>query len=160
VPEPAERRDHLVRREQDVVPVAELPHAAPVALGRGEAATRVLHRLHVHETHRLGPHREDRLLELVEEEARELLLRLLVRAVEAVGVRDVAHLGDKRLERRSERRDPVDRERSERRPVVGDVARDRLVPARTRPGCRRDDRVVVDHGLLGTGAGTRRHEPS
>ena len=80
VPDPAEAGDHLVRREQDVVAVAELPHAAPVALGRGEAAAGVLHRLHVDEAHRLRPHLEDRLLELVEEEPRELLLGLLRRA--------------------------------------------------------------------------------
>jgi hypothetical protein len=62
----------------------------------------------------------------------------------------VTHLGDERLERRADRRDPVDRKRAERRSVVRDVARDRLVPAGARPCCGGDDRVVVDLGLLGT----------
>ena len=132
MPEAAEGGDHLVGREQDVVAVADLAHAAPVALGGRERAARVLHRLHVHEAHGLRPHREDRLLELVEEEARELLLGLLGRAVVAVRVGDVPHLGDERLERRPDRGDAVDRERAERRPVVGDVAGDRLVAMRRR----------------------------
>ena len=90
--ETAEGGDHLVRREEDAVAVADLSHPAPVALGRREAAAGILHGLHVHEAHRLGPHREDRLLELVEQELGELGLGLLGRPVVAVRVRDVAHL--------------------------------------------------------------------
>ena len=66
-------------------------------------------------------------------------LRLLRRAVVAVRVLDVPHLGDERLERLLQRRDAVDRERAHRRPVVGDLARDRLVAARG----RRADALVV-----------------
>jgi hypothetical protein len=113
----------------------------------------------VDEADGLGPHREDRLLELGEEELRELGLGLLRRAVVAVRVRDVAHLGEQRLERRANRRDAVDRQSAHGRPVVGDVARDRLVAARRHEG-RRDDRVVVDLGLLRAGAGARRDEPT
>ena len=129
VAEPAEGCDDLVGREQDVVAVADLAHAAPVALGWREAAAGVLHRLHVDEADGLRPHRDDRLLELGEQELRELGLGLLRRAVVAIRVRDVAHLGEQRLEWRADRRNAVDRERTHRRAVVGDVARDRLVAA-------------------------------
>ena len=157
VADPAERGDDLVGREQDVVAVADLAHAFPVALGRREAAAGVLHRLHVHEADRLGAHGQDRLLELRQEELRELRLRLLRRSVVAVRVRDVANLGDERLERRAQRRDAVDRQRAHGRAVVRDVARDRLVPARRRRSTR-DDRIVVDLGLLCTGASAGRDE--
>ena len=104
---------------------------------------------------RLRAHRENRLLELVQQELRELGLGLLRRAVIAIRVRDVTHLGDERFERSPKRGDPVDRERAHRRPVVGDVARDRLVSAwRRRDRC--DDRVVVDLRLLRSGASSRR----
>ena len=76
---------------------------------------------------RLGPHLLDRLLELVEEEGRELLLGLLGRAVVAVRVAHVPHLGHQRLERRAQGLDAVEGESAERRAVVGDVAGDRLV---------------------------------
>ena len=140
VAEAAEGGDDLVRGEQDVVAVADLAHALPVARRRREAAARVLHRLHVDETDRVRAHGEDRLLELVEEEARELGFGLLRRAVVAVRVGDVPNLGEKRLERRAERRDAVDRERAQRRPVVRDVASDRLVAPRHRLARRRRSR--------------------
>ena len=132
VADAAERGDHLVGGEQDVVAVAELADAAPVARRRREGAARVLHRLHVDEADRLRPHREDRLLEVLEQHRRELRLGLLGRPVVAVRVLHVPHLGHERLERLLQRRDAVDRERSHRRPVVGDLARDRLVLARHR----------------------------
>ena len=69
VADAAEAGDHLVGGEQDVVAVAELAHAAPVAGGGDEGAARVLDGLHVDEADRLGPHREDRALEVVEQEA-------------------------------------------------------------------------------------------
>ena len=138
--EPAEARDHLVGREQDVVLIADRAHALPVANRRRETAAGVLHGLHVHEADGLGAHREDRLLEVVEQELRELLLGLGARAVVAICVVDVAHLGHERLERFAERGDAVDREGAHRRAVVGDVACDRLVPVR--PAARRNKRVV------------------
>src|SRR5262249_42007978 len=55
-----------------------------------------------------GPHLQDRPLELVEQERRELLLRLLERAVVAVRVADVPHLGNERLERLAPRFDARD----------------------------------------------------
>ena len=127
VADPAEAGDHLVGREQDVVAVAELAHPLPVARRGDEGAARVLDRLHVDETDRLRIHLQDRPLELVEQEGRELLLRLLRRPVVAVGVAHVPHLGDERLERRAERLDAVDRQGPKGRAVVGDVAGDRLV---------------------------------
>ena len=63
------------------------------------------------------------------------------RAVVAVRVVDVANLGHERLERRPQRRDPVDRERAHRRAVVGDVPGDRLVAVRAAAGAR-GDRIV------------------
>ena len=86
-------------------------------------------------------------------------LGLLRRTVVAVRVGDVAHLGDERLERRAQRRDAVDGQRAHRRPVVRDVSRDRLVPARRRDG-RSHDRVVIDLRLLRAGACARRDEPA
>ena len=128
-PDPAEAGDDLVGAEQDPVAVADLANAGPVAVGRREGPAGVLHRLHDHHRDCLGPGLEDRLLEVVEQERCELLLRLLVRAVVAVRVADVERVGHERLERRLEGRDPVDRERSHRRPVVGDPPRDRLPAA-------------------------------
>ena len=118
------------------------PHALPVAGGRDERAARVLHRLHVHHADRLRPHRDDRLLQVVEQEPRELLLGLLRRPVVAVRVVHVPHLGDERLERTAERRDAVDRQRAERRAVIREVPCDRLVAA-GRPAHLGDDRVVT-----------------
>ena len=59
--------------------------------------------------------------------------------VAAVRVHHVPHFGDERLEARAQRRDAVDRERAHGRPVVGDLARDRLVLAWE----RRPDVLVV-----------------
>ena len=70
VADAAEGGDHLVGREEDVVAVAERPHAGPVARRRDERAAGVLHGLHVDEADRLGIHLEDRPLELVEEDRR------------------------------------------------------------------------------------------
>ena len=68
--EAAEAGDDLVRAEEDAVVVAELPDALPVP-GRGsKGAARVLNRLHHHHRDRVGPRLLDRLLEVVEQEAR------------------------------------------------------------------------------------------
>jgi hypothetical protein len=61
----------------------------------------------VDEADRLGPQGEDRLLQVVEEETRELLLGLALGAVVAVRVVDMPHLGHQRLERRADGGDPV-----------------------------------------------------
>ena len=79
------------------------------------------------ETHGVGIHLEDRPLELLEQEGRELLFRLFRRAVVAVRVAHVPHLGDERLERGAQCLDAVDGQGPEGRAVVRDVARDRLV---------------------------------
>ena len=99
VAEPAEAGDHLVGGEEDVVLVADRANALPVAGGRREAAAGVLYGLHVDEADGLRAEREDRLLEVVEQEPRELRLRLLGRPVVAVRVVDVPYLGHERLER-------------------------------------------------------------
>ena len=52
-----------------------------------------------------------------------------VRPVVAARVAHVGHAGDERLERVAQGRDPVDRERAHGRPVVGDLAGDRLPAA-------------------------------
>ena len=141
-----EASDHLVGGEQDVVLRAQLAHAPPVARGRHERPAGVLYGLHVHEAYRLGAHGEDRPLELVEQEGRELLFRLLGRTVIAVRVRDVPYLWHERLERHADGGDAVDRQRTERRPVVRDVAGDCLVATRSGP-MRGHELVVARLGL-------------
>jgi hypothetical protein len=128
VAEAAEARDDLVGAEEDVVPVAELAHPAPVAGRRRERTPGVLHRLHDHHRNRARPGRVDRVLELLEEQGGELLLGLLLGPVVAVRVPNVVDPRHERLERVPESRDPVDRQGSHRRAVVGDVARDCLPP--------------------------------
>src|SRR5919106_5234419 len=131
--EASEAGDDLVGAEQDPVAVAELAHALEVARRRREGAARVLHRLEDHHRHGLRPGLLDRPFEVLEQEGGELLLALLPRAVVAVRVADVDDVRDERLEGGAQRRDPVDRERAHRRPVVGDAAGDRL-PAPLAPG--------------------------
>jgi hypothetical protein len=99
---------------------------AQVAGGLHERAARVLHRLHDQHGDRLGARVDDRLLELVEQEARELLLALPIGAPVAVRIRHVQHVRHERLEGRAQPSAAVDRERAHRRPVVGDAPRDRL----------------------------------
>ena len=118
--------DHLVGAQQDAVAVTDLADALPVSGRRGVRAARVLHRLHDHHRHCLGTRAENRLLEIRQQEAGELLLGLLRRTVVAVRVPDVDRVRDERLERSLQSGDAVDRERSHRRSVVGDPARDRL----------------------------------
>ena len=101
----------------------------PVARGRREGAAGVLHRLHDHHRDRLGAEGLDPDLEVLEQQRRELLLGLLLRPVVAVRVADVGDVGDERLERGAQCRDPVDGERAHRRAVVRDRPRDRLPPA-------------------------------
>ena len=124
--EAAEAVDDLVGDQQDAVVVADLADALEVALRRGEDAAGVLDRLHDHHRDRGRVERLQRVQEVVEQEVRELLLRLPLRAVVAVGVAAVADLGDERLERRAQRPDAVDRQRAHGGAVVGDVAADGL----------------------------------
>ena len=126
--------------------VAEFPDAAPVPLRRSEGTRGVLHRLEDHHRDRLGPRGLDRLLELVEQERRELRLAFAGRPVIAVGVPDVVHLGDERFERLTDRRDAVDRECTHRRAVIRDVARNGLPPT-SRALLKSLHRIEVDDGL-------------
>ena len=98
------------------------------------------------EAHGLGTHGEERLLELLEQTLGELLLALLEGPVVAVRVPHVPHLGQERLERSPQRGNAVDGEGAQRRPVVGEVARNRLVAAGS--ARRGDDRVVVGLRLV------------
>ena len=121
-----EAADDLVGAEQDPVAVAQLAHALEVPLRRRERATRVLYRLHEHHRDRARIRLLDRTLELLEQQRGELLLGLLRGPPVAIRVADVDHVGHEWLERRPELRDAVERQRPERRAVVGDPARDRL----------------------------------
>jgi hypothetical protein len=96
----------------------------------------------------------DRRLEVLEQEAGEVLLALVRRAVVAVRVGDVEHVRDERLERRAEIGAAVDRERAHRGAVVGDAPRDRL------PASLAARRVVLPGELPGRLDGLRaaRHE--
>ena len=129
VAESPERADHLVGAKQDPVAVADLADALPVPLGSREGAACVLDGLHDHHRHRVGSGLEDRFLEILHQERRELGLRLLRRTVVAVGVPDMESLRNERLEGCLQRGDPVDRERAHGRPVVGDATPDRLPAA-------------------------------
>src|SRR4051794_7059527 len=75
--EAAEAADHLVGAEQDAVAAADLAHALEVAGRWYERAARVLHRLHDHHCHRVRAGLLDVLLEVLEQERRELLLGLV-----------------------------------------------------------------------------------
>ena len=123
VAEAPPRADDLVGDQQDVVLVADLAHALPVALGRGEAPAGVLHRLHDHGGHRV----------------RALELDLVRHGLGQVGLADhparqaervrIGHVNAARhqgLERLAQGRDPGRRQGAQRRPVVGDLAGDDL----------------------------------
>ena len=125
----AEAGDHLVGDEQDAVAVADRADALEVAGGRRERAAGVLDGLHDHHRDRLRAGLDDRRVEIVEQERGELLLGLGRRAVVAVRVADVDHVGDERLEGRAQRGDAVDRERAHRGAVVGEAAGDGLPAA-------------------------------
>ena len=125
----AEAGDHLVGDEQDAVAVADRADALEVAGGRRERAAGVLDGLHDHQRDRLRAGLDDRRLEVVEQERGELLLGLGGRAVVAVRVADVDHVGDERLEGGAQRGDAVDRERAQRGAVVGEAAGDGLPAA-------------------------------
>jgi hypothetical protein len=154
VPDPAEARDHLVEAEQDAVPVAQLAHTPEIAGRRHERAARVLDRLDDHHRDRARPGLRDRGLEVVEQEAGELLLALVRRPVVAVRVGDVEHVRDQRLERGAEVGAAVDRQRAHRRAVVGHAPRDRL------PAPLAARRVVLAGELPGRlhGLGAARYE--
>ena len=143
--EAAEAGNDLVGAEQDVVAVAQLTDAAPVPLRRRECTAGVLHRLEDHHRNRLRACGLDRLLQLVEQEGGELRLTLFGWAVIAVRVANMVHSGHERLERLTDRRDPVDRKRTHRRPVIRDVVRDRLPPA-ARALLKSLHRIEVDDG--------------
>ena len=113
--------------EEDVVAVADRPHAAPVALRRDERPARVLHRLHVTMQTLSGPIETIVCSRSSSRNARELLLALAGGPVVAVRVADVdATSGTSGSNGFAERGDAVDRERAHRRPVVGEPAGDRL----------------------------------
>ena len=97
--EATERADHLVGDEQHAVAVADLAHPREVALGRREAAARVLHRLEEHRGHGLGALELDRVLDLVGDREHERLLVVRERMADAVGVGDVDAAGREWLER-------------------------------------------------------------
>jgi hypothetical protein len=128
--EAAEPGDDLVCTEQDLVAVADLTHPTPITLGRREGSTGVLDRLHDHHRDGLRPCGLDRVLEVLEQEARELRLGLVGRTVIAVRVPRVQDLRHERLEGRPQRRDAVDREGPHRRSVIRDVARNGFPAAR------------------------------
>ena len=119
--EAAPGADHLVGDEDDAELVADLAHALEVALGRGEAAARVLHGLEDHAGDRLRPLQQDALV--------DRLGRVLDLGPVAVRVGDVRAAGEQRLERAPHVRDAGRGERAHRRAVVGELARDDLVAA-------------------------------
>ena len=122
VAEPAPRADDLVGDQQDVVLVADLAHALPVAVLGHEAAARVLYRLEDHRRHGLRTLELDHLLDRVGRPERIALLGPAV----AVGVRHVMGAGHERLEHGAQRGDAGDRESAEGGAVVGGFARDDL----------------------------------
>ena len=167
--------DHLVEAQQDAVAVAQLAHALEVAGGRHERAARVLDRLDDHHRDRARAGLLDRGLEVVEQEAGEVLLGLVRRAVEAVRVGHVDHVRHKRLERDAQVGAAVDRQRAHGGAVVGDPPRDRLpaplaargvVLARQLPGrlhglraARHEEHAIqVARGELGDGV-RKLHRP-
>ena len=100
---------------------------APVALGRREAAAGVLDRLHDHHRDRVGALGGDRVLEVVEQERVNSASRLVRRAGGSGSCCGRARpSGTSGSNGARSAGDAVDRERAHRRPVVGDVARDRL----------------------------------
>ena len=120
------RADHLIGDQQHAVAVTDLAHALEVALLRHEAAAAVLDGLEDH----CGDGRRflelDRLLDRVRGPQRVAIL------APAIGVR-VGHVratGGQRLERRAQGGQAGDRQRPHRGAVVGEVARDDLVPRR------------------------------
>jgi hypothetical protein len=143
VAKPAEAGDHLVGAEQDPVAVADRAHTLEVARGRRERAAGVLHRLEDDHGDGLGTGLHDRLVEIVEEHRRELLLGLAGRPVVAIRVAHVDDVRDERLERGAQRRDAVDRKRAERRAVVGGTTGDSL------PAALAARRVVLPRELPG-----------
>ena len=120
--EAAPGADHLVGDEDDPELVADLAHALEVALRRGEAAARVLHRLEDHARDRLRALEQDALV--------DRLGRVLDLGPVAVRVGDVASRREQRLERAPHVRDAGRGERAHGRAVVGELARDDLVAAR------------------------------
>ena len=121
--EPAPGADHLVGDQQHVVLVADLADPLEVAVGRDEAAARVLDRLEDHRGDRLRPLEDDPLLDRVGGPERVAVLGPAV----DVGVRHVAGAGDERFELVAQVGDPGRRERPQRGAVVGDLAGDEFV---------------------------------
>ncbi len=126
VPEAAERGDDLVADEEHVVLVADLADSRPVALGRGERAAGVLHRLHEHRGHAVGPLHLDAQRQVVG--ASEGARAEVHAVVAAVAIRGLHLHGARheRLERRLDGGDAREAERPHRGAVVGEVPRDDL----------------------------------
>ena len=118
--------------------VADLAHALEVAVLGNEATAPVLHRLEDHRGDRVGALELDRLLDRIR---RPQGIALLLPAV-GVGVRHMHAPRRERFERRAQGRQPRRRERAHRGAVVGQHARDQLVP------CPLAARSVVGLGEL------------
>jgi len=128
--EPAERADHLVRDEQDVVLVADFPDPLEVSRRRREAASGVLDRLEKNARDGFRALELNGLGDPVGGPASE---RFFVGAVRAGGAGwrpveiRVGHAQGRRdqwLEVGLDARQPRDRQSAHRRAVVGDVAGD------------------------------------
>src|SRR5690606_17192206 len=134
--EPAEGADHLVRHQQHVVPVADLPHALEVAGRRWEAAACVLHRLEVHRGDGVRALHLDGFLDAVGRPATERLRVAPVRTGRArrrpvhVGVRHADRARHQRFELLLGAGQAGDGQRPHRGAVVGDRPGDDLVFAR------------------------------
>ena len=121
-----EAGDDLVGDQRDAVLVAQRAQPGPVAVGRHEAAAGVLDRLGDQHRHGLRPGLDDRALDLVQQPRAQRGLVLGVGIAVAVGVGDPHDRDRRRAERLLHRPHAGERERAERHPVVGDLARDRL----------------------------------
>ena len=130
VAEAAPGADHLVRDQQDVIAVTDLPHALEVALLRRDAAAGVLQRLEDHGAHRLRALEEDPLLDLVRGPERIAVLGPAI----AVRVRNVNPARSEGLELAAKRRDAGGAEGAEGGAVVRDLARDQLGLQGVSPG--------------------------
>ena len=121
VAEPAPGADDLVGDQQDAVLVADLADLLEVALGREEAAARVLDGLE--------DHAGDGLRALPLDPLADRLGRVVGLRAVRVRVGDVGGAGEQRLERAAGAREPGRGQRAHGRAVVGELAGDDLVAA-------------------------------
>ena len=135
-----EARHHLVEHEQDPVPVAHLADRLEIAVRRRYDAVRPGHGLEDHGRDRVGALVLEDLLEMRCARADRARIRVPGGAAVRVGVEHSHDPGHARLVRPAARV-AGERDRPMRRPVVGAVARDDLVPTRVEP--RELDRVLV-----------------